>query len=212
MDPDDITYKRSVRNMVIVLAVFATAIFAAIFIPPYVNPPQTAFPQSVVYNSGFGFTMHLTINLSSGSSTWSALLGGWVNSTSPSVDNVTAADSWAFPPNDLFTRPCTPGWPVGVGVMEGHYTQDNYTLGTLLPLGRSQSQCAGAPYSPTSFTFEPQTSKALVVLAGTPYFWTIQTALRFNDTTPGFQLPSGVYTAVLADEWGDVLTANFRVS
>jgi len=26
------------------------------------------------------------------------------------------------------------------------------------------------------------------------------------------QLPSGVYTVIMADEWGDVLTTNFLVS
>ena len=96
--------------------------------------------------------------------------------------------------------------------MEGHYTQDNYTLGTLLPLNSTQPPCPGGSYSPAYFAFEPQTSRALVVLAGKPTFWTIQTVVRFTGTTPGYQLPPGVYTAVLADEWGDVLTANFRAS
>ena len=212
MDSDDVAYKKSVRNMGLFLAAIAITIFAAIFIPPYVNPPHTAFPQSVTYPSGFGFTMHLTVNYSSGSSAWSALLDGWVNSTSPSIENVTAADSWAFPPDDLFTRLCTPGWPIGIGVMQGHYTQDNYTLGTLLPLNSSQSRCPGASHSPTSFALEPQTSRALVVLGGEPTFWTIQTVLRFTGTTPGYELPAGIYTAVLADEWGDVLTASFLAS
>ncbi|HXW94475.1 MAG TPA: hypothetical protein VEJ19_02060 [Nitrososphaerales archaeon] len=209
MDSDDIAYRKSVRNMVLVLAAIVITIFAAIFIPPYVNPPHTTFPQSVSFDSGVGFSMHLTINYSSGPSAWSVLLDGWVNSTSPSIENVTAADSWAFPPNGFFTRPCTPGWPTGIGVMEGHYTEDNYTLGTLLPMNLSQPQCTGTSYSPTSFVFEPQTSKALVVLGGTPTFWSIQTVLNFTETAPGYLLPPGVYTAVLADEWGDVLTANF---
>jgi hypothetical protein len=212
MDPDDTAYRKSVRNMVLVLAAIVITIFAAIFIPPYVNPVHNVFPQSVSYDSGFGFSMHLTVNYSSGSSAWSVLLTGWVNSTSPSIDNVTAADSWPFPLGSLFTRPCTPGWPIGIGVMKGHYTQDNYTLGTLLPLNSSQSQCTGVSYSPNSFAFEPQTARALVVLGGTPSFWTIQTVLRFTGTTPGYLLPPGIYTAVLADEWGDVLTAIFQAS
>jgi hypothetical protein len=212
MDSDDIAYRKSVRNMGLVLAAIVITIFAAIFIPPYVNPIRNVYPQSVSFDSGFGFTMHLTVNYSSGSPTWSALLSGWVNSTSPSIDNVTAADSWAFSLNALYTRSCTPGWPIGIGVMEGHYTGDNYTLGTLLPLNLSQSQCTGTSNSPNSFAFEPQTSKALVVLGGTPSFWTILTALNFTGTSPGYLLPSGVYTAVLADEWGDVVTASFFAS
>jgi hypothetical protein len=212
MDSDDAAYRRSVRNMSLVLAAILVTIFAAIFIPPYLNPPSGAFPQSVSYDSGFGFTMHLTVNHSSSSPTRGVLLQGWVNSTSPSIDNVTAANQWAFPQSLLWTRPCTAGWPIGVGVMQGHYTQDNYTLGTLLPLGSGASACPKLSPSPTSFSFEPQTSKALVVLGGTPVFWVIQTSLNYTGTTPGYQLPPGVYTAVLADEWGDVLTANFRAS
>ena len=212
MDSNEVAYKKSVRNMVLVLAAIVITIFAAIFIPPYVNPPSGTFPQSVSYATGFGFTMLLTVNYSSGSPTWSSLLTGWVNSTSPSINNVTAASAWAFPLDDLYTKPCTPGWPIGVGVMEGHYTQDNYTLGTLLPLNLTQSQCPVTSGSPTSFAFEPYTSKALVVLGGAPSFWTVQTGFLFPGSAPGYQLPPGVYTAVLADEWGDVLTANFRAS
>ena len=212
MDADDIAYRKSVRNMALVLVAIVITIFAAIFIPPYINPPPSTFPQSVSYDSGFGFTMRLTVNYSPGSPTWSTMLRGWVNSTSPSINNVTAADSWPFPLNHLFTRPCTPGWPIGIGVMQGHYTEDNYTLGTLLPLDNSRPQCTATSNPPNSFAFEPQTSKALVVLGGTPSFWTIQTVLNFTGTAPGYLLPPGVYTAVLADEWGDVLTANFRAS
>ena len=212
MDSDDIAYRKSVRNMSLVLAAIVITIFAAIFIPPYLNPPNTSFPQSVSFDSGFGFTMHLTVNYSSGSTTWSVQLDGWINSTSPSINNVTAAHAWAFPLNSLVTRPCTPGWPIGIGVMLGHYTQDNYTLGTLLPLNISQSACAGASRSPTSYAFEPYTSRALVVLSGAPSFWTVQTSFHFTRTTLGSRLPPGVYTAVLVDEWGDVLTANFRAS
>jgi len=213
MNPDDVAYRKSVRNMGLVLAAMAIVIFAAIFIPPYLNPPSGAFPSSVSYDSAVGFTMRLTVNYKAGSPTWSALLEGWVNNTSStSPDNVTSSNSWPFPQSGLWSRPCTPGWPIGIGVMEGHYTQDNYTLGTLLPLNLSSSSCGGAPYSPTSYSFLPHSSRALVVLGGTPYFWTIQSSLDFTGTTPGYQLPPGTYTAVLADEWGDVLTANFRVA
>ncbi len=212
MDPDDDAYRRSVRNMIFVLAAIVVTVFAAIFIPPYFNAGGSAFPTSTSYDSGVGFTMNLTVNYSAGSPTWVVALEGWVNSTSPQIENVTAADSWAFPLGRLWTRLCTPGWPIGLGVMQGHYTQDNYSLGALLPLNQGVTSCPTSAPPPGSFAFEPHTSKALVVLGGSPEFWVIQSSLRYTGSTPGYQLPPGIYTAILADEWGDVLTANFRAA
>lgn len=209
---DDLTYRRNVRNMSIVLAAIVITIFAAIFIPPYVNPIHNVYEPSVSSSSAFGFTLHLTINSTSIPPTEGILLTGWVNSTGLSVENVTAADSWAFPQTNLAERACTQGWPIGVGVMQGHYTQDNYTLGTLLPIPPPLLPCPAPAPSPTYFLFEAQSSKALVTINGTPTIWTIQTTMLFKQYQSGSQLQPGVYTAVLADEWGDVLTTNFLVT
>jgi len=54
MDSDDIAYRKSVRNMGLFLAAIVITIFAAIFIPPYVNPPHNAYPQSVSFDFGPG--------------------------------------------------------------------------------------------------------------------------------------------------------------
>ena len=96
--------------------------------------------------------------------------------------------------------------------MEGHYTQDNYTLGNLLPIPQPLEQCPAQAAAPSYFLLEPHSSMALVDLGGKPAFWTIQTGLLFKEYLSGYQLQLGVYTAVLADEWGDILTANFLVS
>ena len=202
--------------MAAVLAAIVITVFAALFVPYFLFPPRNVYPSSVTSDSPTGFTMHLSVSPGASSPTWSVTLTGWVNSTSSSIENITASNGWALPQGGLWTRSCTPGWPIGIGVMQGHYTQDNYTqdnytLGTLLPLG-------GIPVPhcpmegrtiPSSFAFEPHTAKALVVLGGTPSFWVIELSLNFTWTSPGYQLKAGVYTAVLADEWGDVLTANF---
>lgn len=214
MDSDEVAYRRSVRNMSVILAAIVITVFAAIFVSSYVSPHHDVFQNAVTYDSPNGFTMHLTVTPTSDSPTWGVTLEGWVNSTSPSIENITAADSWAVSQSRLWTSACTSGFPIGVGVMQGHYNQDNFTLGTLLPLNRALfSPCVGQTYSsPTSFAFEPRTSKALVVLGGAPKFWGIQTSLHFTGTTAGYGLQPGVYTAVLADEWGDVLTTNFLES
>ena len=210
MDPDEVAYRKSVRNMAAVLAAIVITVFAALFVPYFLFPTHDVYPTSVTSDSPTGFTMHLTVEAGPSSSPWSVKLIGWINSTSSSIDNITASNSWALSQAGLWTRSCTPGWPIGLGVMQGHYTQDNYTLGTLLPLGQALfAHCPTEPPPPSSFAFEPHTSKALVVLAGRPAFWVIESSLNFTGTSPGYQLQAGVYTAVLADEWGDVLTANF---
>ena len=213
MDADDVAYRKSVRNMSVVLAIIVMVILIALFVPPYLNPSHDVFLPAVSLNSPFGFAMHLTVNVTSGAPTWSVMLRGWVNSTSPSIENVTSSDSWALPHSGLWMGPCPPGCPLGVGVMQGHYTQDNYTQGTLLPLDHVRSPpCPGLAYCPTSFALEPYGSKALVVLGGTPNFWELETSLHLTGTTPGYLLQPGVYTAVLADEWGDILTTNFQIA
>ena len=209
MDPDEAAYRRSVRNMAAILAAIVITVFAAIFVPLLLFPTHNVYPASVTYDSPSGFAMHLALNKTADSAAWTIVLTGWINSTSPSIENVSASDSWAIPRDALWTMPCNQGWPIGLGVMQGHYTQDNFTLGTLLSLDGSTTSCPAQTNSPSSFTFEPQTAKALVVLDGKPSFWVLQTSLRFTGTTPGHLLQPGVYTAVLADEWGDVLTANF---
>jgi len=208
MDPDDIAYRRSVRNMSLVLAAIVVTIFAAIFVSPYVFPPADTFQPSVTYGSAFGFTLHLQINSTSVSPGGGLLISAWLNSSSDSIASINASDSWGVGPAGLWTKPCTVGWPIGIGVMSGHYIQDNYTLGTLLPVPLPEEQCPAQPGVPGSFLLGPLSSKAVVDLNGTLKYWVLQSVYQVSTG----QLPAGVYTAVLADEWGDVLTTNFIVT
>ena len=215
MDPDDLAYRKSVRNMAAVLAAIVITVFAAILVPPYLAPSHDVFEGSVTLPSPFGFNMHLTLNSTSVDPGGAVGNTGWINSTSNSIVNVTAADSWAFSQGRLWQRPCTAGWPIGVGVMKGHYTQDNYSLGSLLPLNQPAYACP-VTFPPQYFLLYPQSSKALASIGGSPALWVLQTGVSFSGRSllPGASGPlaPGVYTAVLADEWGAVLTANFLVS
>jgi hypothetical protein len=207
MEPDDLAYKKSVRNMSLVLAAIVITIFAAIFVSPYAFPPSDTFQTSATLDSAFGFTLHIQINSTAPASGAALQISGWLNSSSASIDNVTAADSWGSGPGGLWTHACTDGWPIGVGIMQGHYTQDNYTMGTLVQIPMPATYCPVTP-SPTYFLLDPHSSTALVDLNGVPQYWVLQSSYSF----PTGGHPSGVYTAVLADEWGDVVTTNFRVS
>ncbi len=198
--------------MSLVLAAIVITVFAAIFIPPYVYPTHNVYLSSVSSDSPFfGFTLHLQINATTVPHSGSIMLTGWVNSTSSSIENVTAANAWGLPQGRLWGRICTMGWPIGLGVMKGHYTKDNYTLGNVIPVPQPPGSCPVQLSGPRYFLLEAHSSKALVTIGGDPVIWIIQTQFSFR----GFQSSaqqSGVYTAVIADEWGDVLTTNFLVT
>jgi hypothetical protein len=220
MDPDDVAYKKSVRNMSIVLAAMAITIFAALLVPAYIYPRQDGFQASVSLYSPFGFGLHLLINTTSPPAAGRVLLTGWINSTAGSIENISAADAWPVGPAGMWGRTCTHGWPIALGLMKGHFDQDNYTLGTLLPI--PQPQCALQEAPPAYLLLEPSphSSKALVDIGGTPQFWVVQSNYTLSYAAlvgldaggGGIQFPPGVYTVLAADEWGDLLTTNFAVS
>jgi len=213
MDADDIQYRKSVRNMSVVLAAMVIVVFAALFIPPYVNPSHQVFQASVSSASAFGFVMHLQVNATSVPPGRGILLAGWINSTSSSIEDINASNSWAFNQAQLWGKICTSGWPIGLGVMQGHYTQDNYTLGTLIRLPQPLVFfCPVQLGTPRDYLLKPHSSEALVTINGSPQIWVIQSSLALSRNEYGVQLSPGVYTAVMADEWGDVLTTNFLVA
>lgn len=206
--------------MSLVLAAIVIIVFAAILVPPYVFPPSDTFQKAASLDSPFGFTLHLEINTTSPAPGGHVLITGWLNSTSDSIETVNASNSWIQGSESLWTKPCTSGWPIGLGVMRGHYTQDNYTLGALLPLPQPLYICPLQSGTPSYFLLEPHSSRALVDIGGSPQYWVIESSYTFgyalweglSGSAGAGQLPAGVYTVVLADEWGDVLTTNFLVS
>ena len=192
--------------MSLVLAAIVLTVLAALFIPPQLFPSHNSYQTSVTGDSPYGFTLHLNLNTTSMVSGGSVLLTGWLNSTS-SLENVTVADNWALPQARLLPL-CSNGWPIGLGIMQGHYTQDNYTIGSLKQLN-AKSLCSRLP-EPNYFVTEDHSSRVLVTINGAPAQWTLASSYAFSPALVG-PMPHGVYTAVLADEWGDVLTAIFQV-
>jgi hypothetical protein len=214
MDPDDVEYRKSVRNTIVVVAVVVVVIASALVVSPYLNPRVDTFQKHVYDMTTNGFTFNLEVNTTSFSTTGHVAIAVWANSTSASTNNVTGADFWPFDHARLIGKPCTNGWPIGVGVMQGHYTADNYTLGSLVIIPQPEVLCP-AKLPPHWFEFEPapHSSRALVTLGNTPEIWVIQSSIVFGQGSLGQgPLPAGVYTAMAADEWGDLLLTNFRVA
>jgi len=207
MTPDDRAYRASVRNMVLVLTAVVITVFAAIFIPPLVYPAHEQFLQISSVNSPYGFSLSLRLNATQSSPGGSLTITGWMNNTSSQVNNVTARNQWSIGPSGLWQRLCTSGWPLGLGVMRGYFTSDNYTLGTLVRFPMPLVGCPVSIYVPNSFLMAPHGSKAIVKVGSAIMEWDLTTTLSFGATQP-----AGVYTAIAADEWGDVAITHFRIS
>lgn len=216
---DDLVYKKNVRSMLVILSVMAMVIFAAIFVPPYLNPPHEVFRTSVSYGSPFGFTMYLTLNATTVSPNGTILFTGWLNNTGGDL-NLTAVNQWPYSQSLLMEKPCTPGWPMGIGIMKGQYDQENYSLGTPMQLQQPSYGCSQQGGAPSYFLFYPHSDMVIASINGNPTNWVIQTTFYFSPGSlsagalsggTGQSLPPGVYTAILVDEWGDVLATNFLV-
>ncbi len=212
MTEDDAVYRRNVRTMALVLAAIVLTVFAALFIPPLLNPVHEQFNQSGSVNSPYGFSLNIRLNATHPAQGAGVSVTAWLNSTSPQISNITAVNSWPIGPQGLWTRICTSGWPLGVGVMPGYYTSDNYTLGSLIRVPMPLLACPVSIFTPKYFLLQPYGSVAIVELNGALAHWNLTSTVSLGGPLLGAQRSSGVYTAVAADEWGDVVIAHFRIS
>src|SRR5271157_2476826 len=130
MDPDDVAYRKSVRSTVVVLAVVVVVLAASIGLTLLFDVTPNTFQTKTSVGSTYPLTLTLEINETSAKTTGAVEITAWLNGSSTSSGNVSATSNWAFA--GLVTSQCPVGWPLGIGVMQGHYTTDNYSLGTLL--------------------------------------------------------------------------------
>jgi len=207
---DDAAYRKSVRNTSLLLVVIVIVIAAGLILPGYF--PAGAPPTSAVAYSPNGLTLSLSINTTQAFSPYGLSITVWINGTS-SIDNVSSQDSWAVSQSLLWGSPCTPGWPIGVGVMRGYYDQYNFTSGTLLPLGLTEPRCPIVQGLPQSFLVEPDGSQAFASINGSLERWNLQTSVVLGKTfLSDNQLTGGTYTVIGTDEWGDVAILHFVTS
>ena len=211
MTADDVSYRRSVRNTIIVIAVMVTVIAAALFMSPLVDPLHEQFNSTTSIASPYGLSLNLRLNGTQLSVGNGERITAWLNSTSSQVASVAAADSWALGPQGLWTRICTNGWPLGVGYMAGYYTTDNYSLGSLVPVPMPVVGCPVQTGAPDYFLFQSRNSTAIVSLNGVLAKWNLAATLAIGGPQLGLQ-HGGVYTAIAVDEWGDVAVAHLRVN
>ncbi len=201
---DDAAYRRSVRNVSGLLVVVVIVVLAGLVLPSYLGPGAGALPTSNLAYGVNGLTLSISVNATRAFAPSNVSITVWINGTS-SIDNVTTQDSWAVDQSRLWERPCTFGWPIGIGVMHGYYDQYNYTLGTLLPLKQPYTDCPTSPATPQSFLVQPDGSEAIASINGSLDAWNLQTTLVIGKASFAQSLQiGGTFTVIGADEWGDV--------
>ena len=211
--PDDEAYHKSVQRMVVVLATIVIVIFAAIYIPPLLNPIHEEFAPEVSVNSPYGFSLNLSVNATRIPAGGSVEFTVWLNNTSRQIDDVTAQSAWVV--SNLTAAPCATYMPVRIGVMLGYFTADNFSLGTVLPLSYPSTSCsANSPSAqPSYFLFEPLGTEALMNTSAGIVREAVSITMSsdfflMHGTQASFQ---GVMTAVAIDEWGDSVLTHFAV-
>jgi hypothetical protein len=203
--------------MVLVLIAIVLVIFAAIFIPPLLNPLHEQFPREASTNSLHDFALNLDLNSTRIVSGDFIAFTIWINNTSRQVNNVTAANSWPAA-NLTMISSCGPAMPVSLGVMKGYYTTDNFSLGSIFPLQRVSPAClveTGAQAAlPPYYLFQPYGPVALTRVSGSIIQLNVTATILSNGyIVGGNTVPfSGVFTAVGADEWGDVVLTHFMTT
>jgi hypothetical protein len=111
--------------------------------------------------------------------------------------------------------------PVGFAVLQGYYGANNFTAGRALYLYNTTNFTSCTRNSvPYVYSFEPTSDVATTYLSGQ----TVQTGnVSVSATFGGYwtggegtpipatynRFPSGAYTVVAADEWGDVVLVHF---
>lgn len=197
-----------------VLAAIVITVFAAIFIPPLVNPQHEQFLPEASVSSPQGFDLYLLVNPVSVEAGGTVTVTIWMSNTGTQVDNVSAASSW--PIGDFLSNPCPSGNPLpfGVEILNGYYTTDNATAGRSLQLVNDVS-CVASSASPTFFAIAASGSQAIVPYGGSFQLWNLSSSFfpfgGFYQAggSPSFYHFHGVYTVVAADEWGDLVVTHF---
>jgi len=176
-------------------------------------------------NSTLGLSLQLFAAPSNGSLGHLDIMASVVNIRNVS-NNVADQNNWEYPPSSLNPfSPCDPG-QVGFGIFQGNYDQNNFSKAISLTLYNSSTlySCTIMTIvnSTEVFSFEPQSDLVQVTSpSGVPNFsstvsvccpliggyWIGQSGSGTYQT-----FPSGTYTIITADEWGQVVFLHFNVT
>ena len=138
-----------------------------------------------------------------GSSTQNINATIWEVNTLHSTNEVDVAPNWSGVLG-ISAQGCFQGWPMGQGLLKGHYVASNASQGQLVPYPFTFS-CPAEPIILRSLTFQPNSTTAIATTNfGTPT-WDINQSFIYQNLSPG------EYTIIACDEWGHTVFAYFSV-
>lgn len=131
--------------------------------------------------------------------------------TLPSQNNVTVANDWPTTSVSVCSYPDM----VSFAIYQGDYSAGNYTQGTPFYYG-NVGTCLPASYA----IFSPLSSQATFDKGTQPFVASISRTLSGfdvggNSSQPFFAFvpfPPGIYTIAAVDEWGNIVTSQFKVN
>ena len=127
----------------------------------------------------------------------------WDNNTLAENNHVAVASDWAI--SGIDGGGCVRNWPLGIGLMKGHYAASNVSQGQFVDYPFFWN-CPGELIVLQSLTFLPHNSTAIAKTNfGTPS-WNILQTYTYQNLEPG------EYTVVACDEWGHIALAYFSMT
>ena len=208
----------------IVAIVIASSLYLA-----YYSPNSTGHTSSAIYktlqlsaentNATMGLELRLVLNssllLPGGGVAVYVTVSNILNST----NNVKSSNSW--PRSDLALGPCgTANYPMGVGIFMGYYSQDNISsAGKPLSIyNPGEYMCPLISSNIYSYEFKPRGDSAQVLgSCSTRSCFEINTTSEveaggfWNSNRVYASFPSGTYTVIAGDEWGQLVILHFVV-
>lgn len=210
-EEDNKTYRRNVRNMALVLAAIAIVIFASIFVPPLISSGHEQFSSKSSVNSPNGYTLNLALNASRLIPGERLAIDAWINNTGKAINQLPAQKEW--PIANVTDAPCGAVLPIRIGIMNGYYNVENVSLGQFLRLSFASVSCpaTAASGTPQYFLMQPLSSQTILQSSGGVEEFDISISCTaggyvVNSSETRF---SGVFTAVVMDEWGDLALTHF---
>jgi len=229
--------KRTMYIEIVALIVIAISIITILFIF-YMNngsnPVQYSYSpitsNNGIVNSSSGLSLSLSATVAPSGSPNVVAISVSVNNTLDTYNNIAMSNAWKYPSQSLNPfDPCGAPGPIGFAIFSGYYDLSNYTKAQALDLYNMNAtyMCTTMTFASDSYySFMPHSDIAFIVPPGTQpgQVGDSYTAISISFNAIGFwsntsemsatfrSFPTGSYTVLGADEWGNVVLVHLQIS
>ncbi|MDG7000025.1 MAG: hypothetical protein JRN15_13030 [Nitrososphaerota archaeon] len=202
-------FKKEIGAIIVIVAVLALVVVLVYFNPA----PARTGPTSTSTASVSGLVLSITLNASSIQTGHAISFSASLFNSLTTENNVTAASNWAV--LDLVIGPCGPtDSPIAFAIVQGFYTGSNISKAPAIQYGPSCTTVMGGV---KLYSFRPMSDNASVIgkCSTNPCFtkpmaWT-RSFSNYWSKNELVNFTPGLYTVVVADEWGNLVVAQFTV-